>query len=186
MRTVTAHLFHSVDGVVSSPNLWQFDQFDDELGQLMTSSIAKVGTVLLGRVSYEEWADYWPNAEADDPFASFINPIEKLVASRTLTGSLAWQNSRLLTGDLLEEVAALREGDGGDVAVNGSISVVRQLLFAGLLDALTLTTHPVVAGPGRRLFEPGDPQTRLALIKSSTTSKGNVISTYGLRRAASA
>jgi len=182
MRTVTAHLFHSVDGVVASPNLWQFDQFDDELGEAMTAAISTVGTVLLGRVSYEEWASYWPNAGEDDPFAAFINPIEKLVVSRTLTGDLAWQNSRLLGGDLLEEVAALRAGDGGDIAVNGSVSIVRQLLFAGLLDALTLTTHPVVAGSGRRLFEPGDPQTRLALLASSTTSKGNLISTYGLRR----
>ena len=187
MRTVTAHLFHSVDGVVSSPNLWQFDQFDDELGQAMTAAIARVGTVLLGRVSYEEWASYWPNAGDDDPFAAFINPVEKLVASRTLTGDLAWQNSRLLQGDLLAEVAALRAEDGGaDIAVNGSISVVRQLLFAGLLDALTLTTHPVVAGSGRRLFEPGDPLTRLTLLESSTTSKGNTITTYGLRREASA
>jgi len=181
MRTVTAHLFHSVDGVVESPNLWQFDQFDDELGQAMGAAIARVDTVLLGRVSYEEWASYWPNAGDDDPFAAFINPIEKLVASRTLTGDLAWSNARLLKGDLLTEVAAMRNDDGGDIAVNGSISVVRQLLFAGLLDALTLTTHPVVAGTGRRLFETGDPQTRLTLLDSSTTSKGNTITVYGPR-----
>jgi len=181
MRKVTAHLFHSVDGVVEAPNLWQFDQFDDELGAAMADSIAAVGTVLLGRVSYEEWASYWPNAEADDGFASFINPVEKLVVSRTLTGHLEWENSRLLGGELLASVAELRDGVGDDIAVNGSISVVRQLLFAGLLDALTLTTHPVVAGSGRRLFEPGDPQTRLTLLASSTTSKGNTIATYGLR-----
>ncbi|RYV51111.1 dihydrofolate reductase family protein [Pengzhenrongella frigida] len=182
MRTVTAHLFHSVDGVVESPNLWQFDQFDDELGQAMGAAIAKVGTVLLGRVSYQEWASYWPNAADDDPFAAFINPVEKLVVSRTLTGDLEWQNARLLEGDLLTTIAAMRNDDGGDIAVNGSISVVRQLLFAGLLDALTLTTHPVVAGSGRRLFEPGDPQTRLTLLDSSTTSKGNTIAVYGPRR----
>jgi dihydrofolate reductase len=181
MRTVTAHLFHSVDGVVESPNLWQFDQFDDELGQAMGAAIARVDTVLLGRVSYEEWASYWPNAGDDDPFAAFINPIEKLVASRTLSGDLAWRNARLLQGDLLTEVAAMRNDDGGDIAVNGSISVVRQLLFAGLLDALTLTTHPVIAGTGRRLFETGDPQTRLTLLDSSTTSKGNTITVYGPR-----
>jgi dihydrofolate reductase len=181
MRTVTAHLFHSVDGVVESPNLWQFDQFDDELGQAMGAAIGRTGTVLLGRVSYQEWASYWPNAAADDPFASFINNVEKLVASRTLTGDLDWQNARLIKGDLLEEVAALREGDGADIAVNGSISVVRQLLFAGLLDSLTLTTHPVVAGSGRRLFEPGDPQTRLTLVDSSRTSKGNTMTTYARR-----
>ena len=181
MRRVVAHLFHSVDGVVEAPNLWQFDSFDDELGQAMGAAISTVQTVLLGRVSYEEWASFWPGVGTDDPFGAFINPVEKLVASRSLTGDLAWQNSRLLTGDLLEDVAELRRGDGGDIAVNGSISVVRQLLFAGLLDALTLTTHPVVAGSGRRLFEPNDPQTCLELTSASTTSKGNIMATYARR-----
>ena len=181
MRTVTAHLFHSVDGVVESPNLWQYDQFDAELGQAMQESIGRVGTVVLGRVSYEEWAGYWPDAGDGDPFAAFINPVEKLVASRTLSGELAWQNARLIEGDLVETVRALREGEGGDIAVNGSISVVRQLLFAGVLDELTLTTHPVVAGSGRRLFEPGDPRTRLRLLRGSTTSSGNTMLTYAVR-----
>ena len=128
MRTVTAHLFHSVDGVVESANLWQFDQFDADLGQAMAASIATVQTVLLGQVSYDEWASYWPNADDDNSFATFINP------------------------------------------------------FADLLDALTLTTHPVVAGSSRWIFESGDPLTRLTLLESSATSSGNTMATYGLRR----
>ncbi|HCB58485.1 MAG TPA: deaminase, partial [Arthrobacter bacterium] len=83
-------------------------------------------------------------------------------------------------GPLEEFVASLKARDGGEIAVCGSISVVRQLLFAGLLDELTLMTHPVVAGSGRRLFEAGDPVTRLGLKDQYKTTKGNVISTYGL------
>ncbi len=82
---------------------------------------------------------------------------------------------------LEEFVAGLKERDGGEIAVCGSISVVRQLLFAGLLDSLQLMTHPVIAGSGRRLFEDGDPLTRLVLQDQKTTSKGNVLSTYGVR-----
>ena len=73
----------------------------------------------------------------------------------------------------------LKARPGGDIAVMSSISLVRQMLFAGLLDSLQLITHPVVAGAGRHLFEPGDPTTRLVLQDTLRTSKGNVVSTYG-------
>ncbi|CAM3320211.1 hypothetical protein PSET11_02078 [Arthrobacter ulcerisalmonis] len=178
MRKVTAGLFHSVDGVVADPFNFQFDSFDAELGQGMTTMMTTVDTVLLGRVSYAEWAGYWPNASTDEDFAGFINPVQKFVASKTLTSPLEWQNSTLMDAPLEEFVAGLKERDGGEIAICGSISVTRQLLFAGLLDELTLMTHPVVAGSGRRLFESGDPLTRLVLQEQSRTSKGNVISTY--------
>jgi dihydrofolate reductase len=181
MRKVTSGLFHSVDGVVSEPNRWQFDSFDDDLGKGLTGVMERVDTVVLGRVSYQEWAGYWPTASADQDFAGFINTVEKFVASRTLQEPLEWQNSRLIQGPLQEFVAELKQGDGGEIAVMGSISLVRQLLFAGLLDELTLMTHPVVAGNGRHLFEPGDPTTRLSLTDQYRTSKGNVVSTYSLR-----
>lgn len=180
MRKLTAGLFHSVDGVVSEPNLWQFDSFDEDLGKGMTSMMERVDTVLLGRVSYQEWAGYWPTATVDDDFARFINPMEKFVASRTLKEPLEWQNSQVIEGPLEDFVKELKARDGGEIAVMGSISLTRQLLFAGLLDELTLMTHPVVAGSGRHLFLPDDPTTRLSLKDLYRTSKGNVISTYGL------
>ena len=182
MRKVTAGLFHSVDGVVQDPFKFQFDSFDEDLGKGLTRMINTVDTVVLGRVSYQEWAGYWPKASQDEDFAAFINPVEKFVASRTLSNPLEWENSRLIDGPLEEFVTGLKARDGGEIAVCGSISVTRQLLFAGLLDELTLMTHPVVAGSGRRLFEDGDPLTRLVLKDQYRTSKGNVVSTYGLRK----
>ena len=182
MRKLTAGLFHSVDGVVEAPDQWQFDAFDQELGQMLGEVMGKVDTVLLGRVGYEEWAGYWPNAQADGEFADFINSVPKHVASRTLSGPLDWSNASLIKGDLFDFVRALKGQEGGEIAAMAGISLVRQLLFAGLLDELTLITHPVVAGAGRRhLFEPGDATTRLTLVKSSTTSKGNIVQTYSLR-----
>ncbi len=74
MRKVTAFLFISLDGVVEAPNVWQFDMFDDDMMAAMTEQLAVQDTVLLGRVTYEEWAAYWPTS-TDEPFASYINPL---------------------------------------------------------------------------------------------------------------
>lgn len=181
-RQVTAHLFSSLNGVSEDPHLFQFDAFDEELGALMGRSLAPVTDVVIGRVLWEQWSDYWP--EAADEFGSFINPVPKHVVSATLTadarGSLPW-NSTLITGDPVAYVRALRDGDGGAIAVVGGIETVRSLFLAGVIDALTLTVHPVVTNHGRRLFDDSVPTTRLRLLDSSMTSAGNAVLTYGLR-----
>lgn len=181
MRKVTAGLFHSIDGVVEAPDRWQFDAFDDELGASLGKTLSVTDAVILGRVGYEAWAKDF--GEGDDQFfGPFINGVPKYVASRTLKGKLAWHNSTLITGELTAFVRDLKARDGGEIAVMGGISVVRQLFLAGLLDELTLITHPVIAGAGQRhLFEPDDPTTRLELKSASHTSKGNVVSTYSLK-----
>jgi dihydrofolate reductase len=182
MRKITAGLFHSLDGVVEAPDQWQFDAFDAELGALLGETLATTDTVIMGRKGYEEWAGFWPNAEFDDGFKDFINAVPKHVASRTLEGPLGWQNAQLIEGDLDAFVRQLKAGPGGGIAVMGGIEIVRHLFLAGLIDELTLITHPVIAGGGRRhLFRPEDPVTRLDLRASSHTSAGNVVQTYGLR-----
>ncbi|RYG57609.1 dihydrofolate reductase [bacterium] len=180
MRKVAAGLFHSVDGVVEAPHKFQFDSFDDALGEMLTEIQTSTDTVLMGRVGWSEWAGYWPNARQDLDFAAFINGVPKYVASETFGPDdlKAWSNSHLIEGDFLDFVRRLKAEPGGDIAAMGGISLVRQLLFAGLMDELNLITHPVVAGEGRHLFEPGDPTTRLELVGSTTTPKGNVVQTY--------
>lgn len=182
MRKVTAGLFYSIDGVAESPDKFQFDSFDDELGMMLGAVMERVDTVLMGRVGYEEWAGYWPTAGQDEGFARFINNIPKFVASRTLEGPLAWQNSTLIEGDVDSFVREVKQQEGGEIAVMAGMSLVRHLFLAGLLDELTLITHPVIAGNGgRHLFQPDDPTTRLELKSSDRTSKGNVVLTYALR-----
>ncbi len=184
MRIVSAGLFHSIDGVVEAPYKFQFDSFDDDLGAELTHVQERVDTVLLGRVGYQEWAGYWPKATQDGDFADFINAVPKHVASRSLKqADLAWNNSTLIEGDLLDFVRDLKAQPGGEIGVMGGISLVRQLLFAGLLDKLQLITHPVIAGEGRHLFQPDDPTTRLELKHTQVTAKGNVVTTYALRPA---
>jgi len=183
MRKVTAGLFHSVDGAVEAPNEWQFDRFDDELGGLLGGVLGRTDTVIMGRKGFVEWSGYWPTAQRDEGFADFINAVPKHVATRTLTTLPAWQNASIIDGDLDAFVRGLKEKDGGEIAVMASISVVNHLFLAGLLDELTLITHPVIAGDKyRKLFATGTGTTRLELVSSETTSKGNVVSTYKLLR----
>ena len=180
MRKVTAGLFYSVDGVAESPDQFQFDSFDNELGALLGETMATVDTVLMGRVGWSEWAQWWPKATADNDFADFINAVPKHVASTTLApADLTWSNSHLIEGDLLDFVRQLKAGEGGTIAVMGGMSLVRQLLVAGLMDELCLIIHPVISGKGRHLFGPDTPTTRLELKRSEITSKGNVVVWYG-------
>ena len=177
-RTVTAHLFHSLNDVVESPNLWQFDAFGPEEGEMMGQTIAPVTDVVIGRKLWQEWSEYWPGA--DDPFGAWINPVRKHVISTTLSGELPW-NSTVIEGDPVAYVRRLRDTADGDISVAGGIETVRSLFLAGQIDALTLTTHPVVTDEGRRLFDESVPLTRLTLVDARRTSSGNAILTYALR-----
>lgn len=179
-RRVTAHLFSSVNGVVESPNLWQFDAFGPEEGQLMGEVIGPVTDVIIGRKLWQEWSEYWPGA--DDPFGQFINPVRKHVVTSTLSGELPW-NSIVIDGDPVEYVKNLRARGGGDISVAGGIETVRSLFLAGVIDQLILTTHPVVTNEGRRLFDESVPVTRLSLVSAKQTGAGNVILTYTARPA---
>jgi RNA polymerase sigma-70 factor (ECF subfamily) len=177
-RRTTAHLFSSLNGVVESPNLFQFDAFGPEEGQMMFQTIGGVTDVVIGRKLWQEWSEYWPGTE--DPFGSFINPVRKHVVTSTLTGELGW-HSTVVDGDPVAYVQKLQQQGEGDIAVTGGIETVRSLFLAGVVDALTLTVHPVATDEGRRLFDDTVPMTRLTLLEGTTTSSGNAILTYGLR-----
>ena len=112
IRRTTAHLFCSVNGVVESPNLWQFDAFGPEEGEFMGRALAGVTDVVIGRTLWQEWSQYWPAAAADDMFAQFINPVRKHVVSRTLGTDLGW-NSTAVDTDPAAYVAALKAAQLG-------------------------------------------------------------------------
>jgi dihydrofolate reductase len=178
-RKTTAHLFSSINGVVESPNLFQFDSFGPEEGQLMGETIGGVTDVVIGRRLWQEWSAFWPNA--NDPFGAFINPVRKHVVSSTLTGDLTW-NSTAIDDDPVAYVQQLQQQGDGDIAITGGIETIRSLFLAGVIDALMLTVHPVAANQGRRLFDESVDLTRLTLLSGTTTSAGNAMLTYALRR----
>ncbi|TQL52508.1 dihydrofolate reductase family protein [Ornithinicoccus hortensis] len=180
-RTVTAHLFHAINGSVESPDQWQFDAFGPEEGEAMGRSLAGVTDVVIGRKLWQEWADYWQHAGEGDPFGAFINPVRKHVVTSTLDDVSAWANSTAVDGDPVDYVRRLAgDGTDGGITVAGGIDTVRSLFLAGVVDTLTLTTHPAI-GTGRRLFDESVPVTRLELVDSTITPVGNAILTYRLR-----
>jgi dihydrofolate reductase len=176
MRNIVSALFISLDGVTESPEKWQFDNFDEDMNSEMNEQLSALDAMLLGRVTYQQWASYWPNS-TDEPFASFINNIPKYVASRTLD-KVEWKNSSLLKGDLGQALADLKAQPGKDIGISGSPTLVRSLVQDDLLDELILMFHPVVAGAGKRLFQDGDALKRLAPAGTKITRSGVIIARY--------
>ena len=172
MRKVTAGLFLSLDGVVESPEKWQLPYFNDEMGEAIGAAMAATDTMLLGRVTYQEFASYWPGVSAkDQPFANHMNNTPKFIVSTTLAEPLEWQNSTLIKENVAEEISTLKQ-PGKDISILGSATLVRSLLRDDLLDELRLMIHPIVLGTGKRLFEDGGNQKALNLVGSKTFSTG--------------
>ena len=177
MRKVYAGLFSTIDGVVEAPDQWQ-TAFDDEMGAALSGMLAEQDAVLLGRVTFSEWVNYWPTS-TDEPFASWINGTPKYVASSTLDSVDGWSNSTLIKGSVADFVKDLRQREGGTIGTAGSPTLVRSLIDEGLVDELTLMISPVVAGGNRkRLFTDDAAQTTFELVEAQPTSSGALIATY--------
>lgn len=175
VATIVSTLFSALDGVVEVDPGWHFPYFDDAMGAAVGEDYEDVDVLVLGRVTYESFAGAWPGREAaggdDAGFARQLGDVRKLVATRG-GADLGWRNAEA-TGDVVGAVRALREDAGlGKVLVAGSISVVRQLLDAGLLDELHLLVHPVAARSGQRLFVEGGPLLPLRLVSSRALPTG--------------
>jgi len=175
MRKITAGLFISLDGVVEAPDQWHFPYFNDEMGAAVDATLGAVDTMLFGRKTYDSFAGAWPEREAaggeDAHFAKKLGDARKIVASNQQL-DFTWRNSEQLQGDLVEAVTALKNEPGdGAIAMSGSVSVVRQLLGAGLLDELHLLVHPIAVRNGMRLFDEGE-AIPLRLISSETFETG--------------
>jgi dihydrofolate reductase len=176
MRKIVANLFISLDGVIDGLEKWHFPYFNDEMGAAVDAVFSPADTLLLGRITYDDHAAAWPEREAagdeDAEFAKLLGDARKIVVSRQRP-ELTWRNSEQLQGDLVEAVTAVKTQPGqGHIAISGSISVVRQLLAAGLLDELHLLVHPIAVRQGRRLFDEGERPIPLQLITSEAFSTG--------------
>jgi dihydrofolate reductase len=177
MRKIVAGLFVSLDGVTESPDKWQFPYFNDEMGVAVVSQMDAADTMLLGRRTYQEFASYWPGADADDPFTARMNNTPKLVVSTTLE-TVEWQNSTLIKDNVVEELTRLKQQPGKNIGITGSATLIRSLLRDNLLDELRLLVHPIVVGNGKRLFEDMGEQVALKLVDAQTFSTGVLYLTY--------
>jgi dihydrofolate reductase len=182
MSTIVSTLFISFDGVAEIDLSWHFPYFDEDMGRAVSHDYKDVGALLLGRVTYDSFAGAWPEREVaggeDAAFAKSLGDMRKIVVSRQSL-EFAWRNSELLGGDLVEAVTALKSDQKtGRVLIPGSISIVQQLLAAGLVDELSLLVHPVAARRGRRLFDEGDTPYHLRLVRSEVFPTGVIWLTY--------
>jgi dihydrofolate reductase len=175
-RKVVAGLFMTLDGVVDSPGLWQARYFDEEIADLIGHGFAQSDTLLLGRRTYQEFAEYWPRQGSETPLARQMNETQKLVVSSTLK-TVEWANSSLVGGNLADELAKLKRA-GKNIRIPGSPTLVESLLRDGLLDELSLLVHPIIVGGGRRLFEHGAFCTALRLVESRSFGTGVVSLRY--------
>ncbi len=192
MRIVISE-FISLDGVVQAPGGpdedrdggfrhggWSMPFFDPEVMGASIDEVAQRTDVLLyGRRTWQVMAGAWPG-RAGDPFADWINAVEKHVVSNTLSeADLTWTPTSLIRGsDLLSAVTALRERPGGDVNVMGSSQLVRSLFEAELVDELSLMIEPIVLGGGKGIFPSDGTARRFDLVSAATTGTGVQICRY--------
>jgi dihydrofolate reductase len=178
MANIVSTLFITLDGVTEVAEDWHFPYFDENMGRAVNEDYEPADVLLIGRVTYDSFAGAWPERETagqeDAPFAKSLGDRRKIVVSRQPL-ELTWRNSELIDGELVEAVTALKADPGvQSILIPGSVSVVQQLLAAGLIDELRLLVHPVAARSGGRLFDDGDARYHLRLLKSEAFPTGVV------------
>jgi class 3 adenylate cyclase/dihydrofolate reductase len=185
MRRVIVSEFMTLDGVIEAPgheehrdgrNAWSLQLTSDDMEKYSIDQLFEIDAFLLGRVTYEIWAAFWPSAPKSD-LADRINALPKYVVSRTLKAVL-WNNSSLITGDATAEISRLKQDPGGDILISGSADLVSSLMKDDLIDEFRLMVHPIVLGSGKRLFRDESETAHLRLIDSRTFASGVVLLRY--------
>lgn len=188
MRRIVGGVFQSLDGVMQAPGGptedptggfalggWSTSFWDEAMGDAMGALFDGPFDLLLGRKTWEIFAAHWPYVGADDPMGALFDRVIKYVLTRG-DDPLDWQNSRRLRG--IDDVAALRQGEGPDLLIQGSTTLYPALFAAGLVDRLFVMTFPVVLGGGKRLFGAGTPPFALRLTDHRVATTGVTIATY--------
>jgi dihydrofolate reductase len=193
MRKLIVLTFITLDGVMQAPGGpeedttggfkyggWTAGYWDDVLGGVMGEQMAGPFDLLLGRKTYEIFAAYWPYMKSDNPnyqIADKFNSAQKYVASRTLK-ELGWSNSRLIKGDLVQEIKKLKEQNGPELQIYGSGNLIQTFLKHDLVDEFRLKIFPITLGTGKRLFAEGTIPASFKLIDSKTSTTGVIVANY--------
>lgn len=189
MRRIIASAFVSLDGVIQGPGGsnedttggfaeggWVFKMWDEGIDEVLGELFGRPYDLLLGRRTYDIFAAYWPYVEGEAAaMGNAFTVANKYVLTRG-NQPLDWANSHRMRG--VEDVAAVKAGDGPDLIIQGSSAIYPGLLASGLIDRLTLMTFPATLGVGKRLFGGGTPTGMLKMVDHKVTAKGTVIATY--------
>ena len=173
MRNLVVTEFLSLDGVMEAP-AWTFPYWNDEIATFKGEETSASDALLLGRVTYQGFAAAWP--ESQDEGAPYFNSVRKYVVSTTLE-TAEWNNSHIISGNIVEAITNLKQQEGQDILVHGSATLVHMLMQHDLVDRYRLLVYPVVVGNGKRLFHEGT-TARLKLVESQAFSGGVVALMY--------
>ena len=184
-RRLIASEFVTLDGVIEGPghdehrdgkNAWALAGTSEDQQRYKVDELSAADAILLGRVTYQIFAAFWPTAPGDEGFADRMNDIPKYVVSRTLS-TAEWNNTSIVR-DVPKEIPKLKDQPGGDIVIFGSSDLVNELMKHGLIDEIRLIVFPVVLGSGKRLFRDETDTSHLNLIGTRTFSSGTVLLTY--------
>lgn len=189
MRKLIVLTFITLDGVMQAPGGpeedptggfkyggWIAGYWDDFMGRVLSEQMAKPFNLLLGRRTYEIFAAHWPYIK-DDPIADKFNAARKYVVSTTMEKP-DWNNSTLITGNVVEQIKRLKEEDGPELQVYGSGNLIQTLLNQDLIDEFRLKIFPITLGTGKRLFGNGTIPASFKLLDSKVSTTGVIIATY--------
>jgi len=185
MRKVIVSEYVTLDGVMEDPgggegtkhSGWSFQFWSEEAAKFKFDELFASDALLLGRVTYQGFAKVWPSMTDEHGFADRMNSLPKFVVSTTLE-KLEWNNSRLIKGNIAEEVSKLKQQPGQDILVAGSVELVHTLMQHDLIDEYRIMVHPVVVGSGKRLFKDETDMRVLKLVDTKTFSSGIVVLSY--------
>jgi len=194
MRKIITTTFITLDGVIQAPGGpeedtsngfkyrgWQFawDEADNVADSILKNMMKEAGSfdLLLGRLTYDIWVGYWPQHKDEPQFGQPFDKAKKYVVSHNPI-ALPWDNSELITGDVIKELKKLKDSEGSDLWVWGSGNLIQTLLKHNLIDRMHIWIYPLTIGNGKKLFAEGTQPERFKLIDSKTTSSGVIFATY--------
>lgn len=178
MRKIIVSEFLSVDGVMEAPEKWHFPYISDDMADYTMEQIQATDVMLLGRVTYQAFAAYWP-LQTNNEFgiADKLNSTPKFVVSSTLE-KVEWNNSTLLNENFTQEITRLKQQGDGVIGITGSATLVQSLMQADLIDEYQLMVHPIILGSGMRLFKGEVDTTALKLVETKNFDSGVIVLTY--------
>ena len=174
MRRLIVTEFLSLDGVMEAPHLWSFPYWNDEIEKFKHDELFASDAQLLGRVTYQGFADAWPSRTGE--YADRLNNLPKYVVSTTLE-TVEWHNSHLIKENIAEEVTRLKQQPGQNILVHGSRTLVQRMIQHQLIDEYNLLVYPLILGSGMRLLNDGD-SASLKLAEARSFSSGVVLLHY--------
>lgn len=176
MRKIVVSTMVTLNGVEESPQNWSFDYWNDEIQQYASDQLFASDALIMGRATYESFAEAWSARAGADAFADRINSMPKYVASRTLKEPLTW-NSTLMKGDIAGEVAKLKQQPGQNILQYGIGELTYTLMGHGLVDEIRLLVYPVAVGGSGHIFDTIE-KSPMKLLEAKPFSTGVVALHY--------